>query len=105
MVCSGCAWDGGSLLATLTSDYQLVCWEPPRSRQDLCWVQFESITNLLYRHLKNTSFHKDTLQVGKLDNRWRKVDGGDVVSGNRIKWYAFDGWRVIMLSRRQKPVP
>lgn len=63
MLAAGCAWDGGSVLATLTSNYQLACWEPPRSRQDLCWLQFESISSLLFTHIKTTVFGKDKSKV------------------------------------------
>jgi len=55
----GTAWDGGSLLATLTSDHQLLCFEPPRSRQSLFWRLRGSITEVLLRHLRGTAFKDD----------------------------------------------
>jgi hypothetical protein len=53
---AGCAWDGGCLLATLSSDGLLHVWAPPLASGGTRWAQIAGVTELLEAYLVDTGY-------------------------------------------------
>lgn len=53
---AGCAWDGGCLLATLSSDGLLELWAPPLATRGAQWAPVARITPLLEAYLLRTEY-------------------------------------------------
>eukprot|EP00624_Nannochloropsis_granulata_P000332 evm.model.NODE_11302_length_8480_cov_19.054834.2 len=52
----GCAWEGGCLLATLTTDSVLVVWAPPKANKACSWTCVSNVTEAWIHYLKEHAY-------------------------------------------------
>jgi len=84
-----CAWEGGCLLATLTTDSSLEVWGPPKANKACSWECLTNVTDAWVNYLKKHAYivpgmtHDKELQAllrgaaAEEDERGREGGGGD----------------------------